>query len=198
MMVCMIIALSGYARSGKDTVAEYLVETQGFRKIAFADALRECVEALNPIVADEGVRYKDALEYWGYDEAKKVLPEFRAVLQRMGTEVGRNILGENIWVELTMEKIANEIESDWVITDCRFPNEAYAVLDADGDVIRVDRPDVGAANDHISEHALDDFGFDDIILNDGTLYDLYAETDRVVEKRRGAYLNRMKNPLSKR
>ena len=195
----MIIALAGYARSGKDTVADYLAETQDFERIAFADVLRECVEALNPMVAEDGTRYKDALTFWGYNGAKEKLPEFRGVLQRMGTEVGRNILGENIWVELTMARIdRHEPHVDWVITDCRFPNEANAVVDADGDVIKIDRPGVSAANDHISEHALDGFEFDEVILNDGTLDDLYHKVDQMLERRRRLHKWRKRGFLSER
>lgn len=35
-----IIAMAGYAGTGKDTVADLLVEHAGFRKVAFADAVR--------------------------------------------------------------------------------------------------------------------------------------------------------------
>jgi hypothetical protein len=48
----MIIGLSGYARSGKDTVAELLVLNYGFKRMAFADGIRESLIALNPILHD--------------------------------------------------------------------------------------------------------------------------------------------------
>jgi dephospho-CoA kinase len=44
----MIIGLSGYARSGKDTVAELLCLNYGFRRISFADPMREAILILNP------------------------------------------------------------------------------------------------------------------------------------------------------
>lgn len=179
-----IIALSGYARSGKDTCADILVEELGFQRAAFADVLRACVEALNPIVGQyfrgsqpDGLkRYNDVLREVGYDKGKELYPEFREILQRMGTEVGRDILGANIWVDLTLAKMKfSSSQRDWILTDCRFPNEAAAVRDANGQVWRVERPGVDPANDHVSEHALDDYTFDVTIENNGTLEDLKAQ-----------------------
>lgn len=182
-MLPMIIGLSGYGRAGKDSVADVLVERHRFQRVAFADKLRECAEALNPIVdvefdADESkvpVRYLDAKERHGYNAAKEIYPEFRGTLQRLGTEVGRNILGSNIWVDATMNAL--DVERDYVITDCRFPNEAQAINRAGGLVVRVQRPGNGPANDHPSETALDDYQFDGVINNDGTLEDLATRVE---------------------
>lgn len=178
----MIIGLSGYAQSGKNATAELLVEKEGFRQIAFADGLRRCVEALDPIVDYIGIsplRYNEAMARYGYETAKAEFPEFRGVLQRMGTEVGRNLLGENVWVELTFATIRSEPEANWVITDCRFPNEFDAIKANGGRVLRVTRPGHEACNDHVSEHALDGHSFDGYIDNAGTLGSL-LETVRLM------------------
>jgi dephospho-CoA kinase len=54
----LIIGLSGYAQSGKDTVAELLCLNYGFKRIAFADAIREGVVRLNPMLVQKlGARY---------------------------------------------------------------------------------------------------------------------------------------------
>jgi 50S ribosomal subunit-associated GTPase HflX len=47
----MIIGLSGYAQVGKDTVANILVQHHGYKRVAFADKIRECLFALDPIIA---------------------------------------------------------------------------------------------------------------------------------------------------
>lgn len=178
-----IIALSGYGTCGKDTVADILVEDYGFAKYAWADTLRLATETLNPIIAwDEDassgpIRYRDALEQDGYNEAKAKYPEFRRVLQYLGTDVGRKLLYDNVWVDATINRIASErsLSDNIVIPDTRFPNEAHAVQmrsESRNYVVRVHRPGVGPASDHISEVALDDFPFDFAIDNDGTLDDL--------------------------
>jgi hypothetical protein len=176
-----IIALSGYGTCGKDSVADILVNEYGFVKYAWADTLRLAAEALNPIIAcgvdGEEIRYNDALSDYGYNTAKSLFPEFRTVLQRLGTEVGRNLIGDNVWVNATMRRIERErsLSDNIVVADTRFPNEAYAVQaqpESRNYVVRVHRPGVGPVSDHPSETSLDDFPFDFVVDNDGTLDDL--------------------------
>lgn len=183
----MIIGISGYARTGKDTIADILTEEFGFERLAFTDKLRECVYALNPMIGfwkDNGlpdeyypteIRTKylqDVIDQYGWDGVKSTYwgPEVRRLLQRFGTEVGRNILGQNVWVDATFA--VTDVTKNYIITDCRFGNEALGILEKGGKMWRVNRPGVGPVNDHISEIGLDDFPFDATINNDGSLTDL--------------------------
>lgn len=182
----MLIAISGYATSGKDTIADRLCDVHGYRRLAFADLLRKCLEALNPILDMEmewdvlvPVRYNDALERYGYHASKEMYPEFRESLQRMGTDVGRKLLDDNIWVDATMASLEPGV--DYVLTDARFPNETEAVIQKGGKVLRVERTNVGPANDHPSEISLDDWDFDEIIDNCGTIEDLNDKVDRFIK-----------------
>ena len=185
-----IIALSGYGTSGKDTVADMLVEKYGFAKYAWADTLRYAAETLDPIVHwDEEfgsgpLRYTEALNHYGYIEAKAKFPEFRRILQYLGTDVGRNLIDDNVWVDATFKRIANErsLSDHIVISDTRFPNEANAVKlrsESQNFVVRITRPNIGPVSDHISETALDDYDFDYVIHNDGSLADLEDSVDRL-------------------
>jgi hypothetical protein len=162
----MIIGLSGYARSGKDTVAEILGQ-HGFERRAFADTLRNMLYALNPYIGP--FRTQEVVDSMGWEAAKVHYPELRVLLQRLGTEAGRDILGDNIWVDTTLSKLG---VGDFVLTDCRFQNEANAVKAAGGQVWRVVRPGCGPVNGHISEIAMDDYPHDAYIHNDGDLTDL--------------------------
>jgi hypothetical protein len=175
----LIIGLSGWAQSGKDSVAAILQQKFLFAKCAFADLLRQSILALNPIVSVEFNgrvwRVKDCLDAYGYEGTKKNFPEYRYLLQAMGTEVGRTLFHYDFWVDKTIEKIHESPFEKWVIADVRFPNEAEAIQRENGKVIRIDRPGVTAVNDHISEHALDDFDFDLRINNAGSLADLEKE-----------------------
>ena len=196
-MTDILIGVAGWAGAGKDTFADILVEDHGFVKLAFADPLREVAAALNPIVAIEEhsvifeehgyervlreelryVRYNDALERHGYNKAKFKYPEVRQLLQRIGTEAGRKIISDTLWIDMAMERAAQHERV--VIADMRFQNEANCVLDHDGHTFKITRPGVGPANDHISEHDLDYWKFEEIIDNDGTPEDLHKKVEKI-------------------
>lgn len=175
----MIMALAGYAGAGKDSVADVLVAERGFIKYSWADTLRQAAAALNPIVDADGghiLRYNDVIDMVGYTEAKIQFPEVRLVLQRLGTEVGRNLISDTVWVDATLAHIERECSpfDNIVIADTRFPNEANAIKSRTGGnlVVRVTRPGIGPESDHPSETSLDDYDFDFYFSNSGEIVDL--------------------------
>jgi len=92
----------------------------------------------------------------------------RDFLQKLGTDGLRNGLHDNVWVNALMADYKRIEYGDdeqgqypnWIITDCRFPNEAIAIKNAGGIMIRVDRPGVEPINNHPSEIGLDGWNFD--------------------------------------
>ncbi|AUG87249.1 deoxynucleoside monophosphate kinase [Streptomyces phage Omar] len=180
-MTDLIIGLAGYARSGKNEAAEALVQ-YGWRQAAFADKLRDFLYALDPLIPGHWgaghLRLRKLVDATGWDYAKTTYPEVRALLQRAGTEAGRRVLGENVWVDALFREHADA--PALVVTDVRFPNEARAVADRGGVLIRVVRPGVGPARDragrvHESEVALDAWDFDHTLTNDGSVRDLHLK-----------------------
>lgn len=189
-----IIGLNGVARSGKDTLAEILRSLYGYQTASFSDMLNKALIALNPVVllrpesedqmSEHGwTRYATLIEAVGYERAKEV-PEVRSLLQRMGTEVGRNLLGQDIWVDALFKNLLGEKVA---ITNVRFPNEYDAVKSRGGVVWRVDRPGFEPANDHISDRALDDYSFDARIYNDGSVRDLADKVMRLMDPVQAVY-----------
>lgn len=176
-----LIGLSGYARSGKDTVAQLLGEEFGYQRRAFADLLRECAYALNPLVGAGGIRYATIVDRCGYEGAKETpyADEIRRTMQRLGTDVVRDVLGPDIWVSALLSRLSHD--ERYVITDCRFPNEAHRVVGASGIVVRVSRPGVEAANGHASETSMDAYAFSATLVNAGTIDDLRANARRLVD-----------------
>lgn len=177
----MIIGLSGYAQSGKDTVANHLVEKHGFKRVAFADAIRESLYELNPIIASgmyeddvKLVYLREVVDAMGWDEAKAYYPEVRRLLQVLGTEVGRS-WNSDIWIDLAFNKFRED--EDVVITDVRFKNEYHRIVELGGEVWRVSRTGVGAVNNHISENDLDNHVFKQVLHNDSDVYDLHSLVD---------------------
>jgi hypothetical protein len=160
----MLIGLSGYAQSGKDTFANILIEKHGFKRLAFADKIREFLLALD----DSGL-LETEVRTFGWDAVKQD-PDIRGALQALGI-AARKTFGEYFWVDQVMAQVLND-GSNYVITDVRFPNELEAIRSAGGKVGRITRMGVNAVNGHESEHALANAQFDFYIENDGEIKDL--------------------------
>lgn len=199
-----IIAVSGYAGVGKDTVGiitqylncgnigdvsieeackdyrnhEWWLEEQSNWEIKkFAGKLKDIASHITGIDAE---KFED-------QEFKKTQlgPEWgmtvRDLLQKLGTDAMRMGLHPNVWVNALMADYIpystrgsdyEEVESNWIITDCRFINEAKAVKEKGGIIIRVNRPGYGPINDHPSETELDNWDFDYKIANVSDIFDL--------------------------
>lgn len=167
----MIIGVSGYARSGKDTIAEVLTMNYGFKRLAFADNIRKAVKVLDPIL-ENGKRVNEMVKEFGW-EVTKAQPEMRRLLQVFGTEVGREMFGENFWVDQVFRQIeAEDRDSNFIITDVRYPNEADLVRKKGGQIWRVNRSVIKPINGHSSEFAMDTYDFDRVITNDSDIKDL--------------------------
>ncbi len=175
------IGLSGYARSGKDTVADHLVQDHGYIKMSFAAPIKEALYRLNPEIRHTdglSMTTQQIINLFGWDDAKDVIPGIRGLLQRFGTEVGRDMFGENFWVDQAIKAIPDG--SKVVFADVRFPNEADEIKKLNGVVWRVERNGIGPANAHVSEHALADYSFNKKIDNNGSLEDLYSEVTKII------------------
>lgn len=182
----LLVGITGYARSGKDTIGGALIREFGFEQRAFAWPLRDALLALNPFV-DEDWRLKDELErhFWDWEQAKEGLlgNEIRSLLQRMGTEAGRDVHGTNVWVNALFKE---PITQDTVITDVRFLSEAEAIKERGGLIIRVRRDGVGPANSHASETELDSIEHDLWVNNNGTERELIELTGAIMRAIRWA------------
>lgn len=147
-----------------------------------------------------------AKPYWNEIKLVKLTP--RLLLQLIGTDCGRNIIHPNIWVNSLMNKYKDKFgamdimdtktmnikrvyeqkESNWIITDVRFPNEFHAIKQKGGLTIRVEKDSEIIATHqafmqdnkgeyiksisiecHPSKTALDDVEFDYIINNNGSI-----------------------------
>ena len=134
-----IISLSGLIGSGKDTVAEILVASHGFKRLSFSAALKDAVAAifgwdrtLLEGLTPEARAWRENEDIWWTDHLDfgiQITP--RWVLQYIGTEVMRDHFDTNIWVLALIKKIQDS-EQNVVISDARFLNEMQAVKAAGG------------------------------------------------------------------
>ena len=173
-----VVGIAGYARSGKDTIADYLVESEGYTKISFSTPMKEAMYRLNPrITINENVNQplRIGVDIYGWEGLKERSPDIRGLLQRFGTEVGREMFDEDFWVDYALNSIPDGGKA--VIADVRYPNEANAIRALGGKVFRVERDGVGPANSHASENALDGYEYDGTIYNQGTIRGLYNDVE---------------------
>jgi len=91
----------------------------------------------------------------------------RKILQILGTEAGRDLIHPQIWVNCLFADLHEN--SNWLITDVRFPNEAKAIKDNGGILIRINRKSDKISN-HPSETSLDNYSDWDFIVDN--IYDL--------------------------
>lgn len=146
-MASTVVGIMGAKRSGKDTLAGFLVEDHGYTRFAFADVLKAFCLSANPIIST-GWRLADVVAASGWEDAK-TLPEVRRFLQEAGL-AAREHLGENVWVDRVMQS-AHWVPGPVVITDVRFPNEVVAVRESRGLLVRVNRPGLTQDDSHVSE-----------------------------------------------
>jgi hypothetical protein len=170
----MIIGLCGLAGSGKDEVAAILSREHRFAVIAFAGPIYQAVSeitGLSPQELKDRAIKEEPIPWLGKSP--------RELLQTLGTEWGREMVSQDIWITIALRRARQYEGSSWnvAITDVRFENEAEAIRDAGGQVWRVERPGAGLsgeAAEHSSEAGVADHLVNQVIYNGGDLDDLGA------------------------
>lgn len=158
-----LIALTGYAGSGKSTVARHLVNSHGFTLVKFAGPLKQMMRCLG--LGDREI--EGDLKEQPHPVLCGRSP--RWAMQTLGTEWGRDLIGSNLWVNVAMEgaQLVLDQGGSVVIDDCRFENEAAAVRALRGEIIQIVRPGVEPVNSHASEEQHP--GPSHIVFNDDTV-----------------------------
>jgi hypothetical protein len=141
----MIIGICGFIGSGKDTIADYLVNNHGFRRESFANTLKDAVSAVfgwDRMLLEgrtkEAREWRERVDPWWAERLGMPNLTPRWVLQYWGTEVCRKGFHDDIWIASLENKLRNS-KDDIVISDCRFPNEIASIKNAGGIVVRVVR-----------------------------------------------------------
>lgn len=176
----------------------WLEDQSGWEVRKFAGKLKDIASHLTGIDREkfENQDFKKEVlgqEWWTpCDEGMQPMT-VRDLLQKLGTECMRNGLHTNTWVNALMADYTSEWTTDegkhdpiqespnWVITDTRFKNEAQAIKDKGGIIIRVDRPFVKPINNHPSETGLDDWKFDYKIANVSDIFALKFTVQTILE-----------------
>jgi hypothetical protein len=204
----MIIGICGFIGSGKDTVADYLVNFHEFRRESFASTLKDAVanvfgwdRTMLEGRTKEAREWREQVDPWWAERLDMPTLTPRWVLQFWGTEVCRKSFHDDIWIASLENKIRNS-KDNVVISDCRFPNEISAIKNAGGTIVWVQRGALPewyehavsankgsnlAINEmkrlgiHASEWAWLGSKFDIIIDNNGTIDQLYQQSENLLE-----------------
>ena len=203
----MIIGICGFIGSGKDTVADYLVNFHEFRRESFASTLKDAVAAvfgwdrtLLEGRTKEAREWREQVDPWWAERLAMPTLTPRWVLQYWGTEVCRRAFHDDIWIASLENKLRTS-KDNVVISDCRFPNEIQSIRDAGGKIVWVQRgelpdwydtaieanlghnyavQDLKMRKIHASETAWVGTEFDTIIDNNKSIDDLYQQAKLIV------------------
>jgi len=144
----MIIGICGFIGCGKDTVADYLINQHEFKRDSFANNLKDAVSVvfgwdreLLEGRSKEARDWREEVDTWWANKLNMPTLTPRWILQYWGTEVARKGFHNDIWV-YSLEKKLENISSNVVITDCRFPNEINSIKNAGGKIVWVQRGDL--------------------------------------------------------
>lgn len=149
-----LCVLSGQAGAGKDFIFEHYLKPLGYHRWALADHFKIGVIGQGRATYEEVFVTKP--------------PHIRSLLQQEGTERGRHLYGDSVWLD-TAWAWMRHLSSTWGIakfctTDARFVDEVEYLQARGAKVLRIIAPTRVAqstltpeARAHISETALDDY-----------------------------------------
>lgn len=166
-----LIGIIGYAGSGKTSLTTAALERwNGPRntiRIGFTDPLYEMLKAMgvSPNIVDDKKRWNEPVDVLcGHS--------VRYAITTLGTEWGREYLGQDVWTRAAMKRANKYREhgTNVVIDNVRFHSEFNGIYENAGECIKLIRPGLEINLDHESErHILDLQRLTDYeIVNDGT------------------------------
>jgi dephospho-CoA kinase len=161
----IIIGITGYKGSGKDTIASIFVD-HGYVRYGFADPIKSMMYDIFGFTYDElhdHVLKETINDKWG------ITP--RKLMQLIGTDMFRKLWRDDVW-NLLLETKLQKKGVDYVISDLRFNNEAKLLKKYDAHIVQVIRPGQIMNDQHESNEPIDASFIDKVIINDGSVDDL--------------------------
>jgi hypothetical protein len=204
----MIIGVCGFIGSGKDTVADYLVDAHQFCRESFANSLKDAVaqvfgwdRTMLEGRTTQAREWREQVDSWWAKRLDMPYLTPRWILQYWGTEVCRQAFHDDIWIASLEHKLQNS-KDNIVISDCRFPNEVNSIKNAGGIIVCVERgirphwydiaiqANKGSTsaiswlekeNIHASETAWIGTEFDATVDNNSTTDNLFSQINNLVQ-----------------
>ena len=173
-----LVGITGLPRTGKDTVAEYLEDRYGYEPSSFAFNLKKATQALFNLD-----------EFDAFDDTVKDMPiqPWNLSPREMWCALADGVkfkFGDDIFVRLWAHKALLGDAEAVVVSDVRYEMEADMVRKMGGKIIHLSRPDApklaGNVAKHSSNNGVEVREGDAVIVNDGSLDDLYDKVDNVM------------------
>ena len=160
------VSLRGYVTSGAWQIKKFAYKLKEIAGILTGASIAE--------LEDQDFKKRKMSRDWNF-------MTYREFLQRLGTEAIRTGIHPEAWVNALFADYHTTL-SHWLITDCRFKNEAEAVRRHGGIVVRINNSSMPVPGEvHPSESDLDDFEFDYVIDNNGTIQEFYEKIVQMME-----------------
>jgi hypothetical protein len=169
--------------SGKTTVAFYLFGYWGYEVVPFAETMKEMSKIL---LRAYGYSPNQVYHYFTTGKGEPLTkipghPTLRHIWQTLGTEWGRNLIHKDLWDAL-WPIVATERGRYVVADDVRKINEYKTIKSIPGAQIwRITRQSAKVTSAHSSEGELDNVVADHELTNDGTVAELHAKIDAILE-----------------
>jgi dephospho-CoA kinase len=166
----MIIGLLGKKGSGKDTMADFLVEHYNFKQYTYATPLKKLCQDLFSLTEEQ---MNCHVQKETIDERWNKTP--RQILQQVGTDLFRKHYDENIWVKILKEKLKMEPDNqNIVVSDIRHQNELDTVTEFENCVIfHILRAGCDVSDQHSTENNIMKHENIITIKNNGSIQDFY-------------------------
>lgn len=169
-----MIGLCGPARTGKDTAADLLLSNVRGYRYSFADPIRDMIKALGVDMSNPyWIEHKEAPVPW-------LGASPRRLMQTLGTEWGRQMIREDIWLQMAAH-VFKVNGPGMVVSDVRFENEAAWVREHGGLIIHIRRSSAPKVASHISEAGVAVAEGDALVHNEGTIQEFETALMEVVQ-----------------
>ena len=186
--VFKIIAICGLKRCGKDSIADHLNKTYGCKKISIAGPLKETCKMLFGLSDDVvNTDLKDEpIQYWFGLTPRQILQFYGTEMMQFKLQELMPGIGRQFWLKKLFKDIADSHTNRIVISDLRFVHEYQALISEYGRdnvcIIQVHRPCCESNDHHSSELEWRSIPPNEIVHNEGSLFDLYNQVDQFIHK----------------